>query len=238
VKYFLLAFVLLTASARAQEVEQVTVYGGNLSGFWHIDAAIVLGVGTFGKVTWGPFRQVWCRFDHGADGYSDHCFGGTSKGGALDADARHFHMTAGTAMMRLIYDGEVTSATSIEGHYSIKLIGVSVTNPELAHGTKALPRPDAPDEAGKAQLVRSALAGEAIPHNAALDADIGAARGLNLGAIQHISFLGYQKMAGKDAANTADPNYLAAYAVEFARGQALCWLHQDEDGKLAAFRCA
>jgi hypothetical protein len=237
-KRFLLAFLLVTTSAHAQEVEQVTVYGGNLSGFWHIDGAIVLGVSMFGTVTWGPFRQVWCRFDHAGDGYTNHCFGSTSKGGTLDVDARHFHMTAGTALVRLIYDGEVTSATSIEGRYAIKLMGVSITNPALAHGTKSLLRPDAPDEAGKAQLVRSILAGDAPAHDAALDANISAARGLDLGAIQSVSFLGRQMMLGKDAAKAADPNYLAAYAVEFAGGQALCWLHQDEDGKLAAFRCS
>ena len=36
----------------------------------------------------------------------------------------------------------------------------------------------------------------------------------------------------------AAPNYFAAYAVEFADGERLCWLHQDEDGELAAFQCA
>ena len=34
------------------------------------------------------------------------------------------------------------------------------------------------------------------------------------------------------------PNYFAAYAVEFADGERMCWLHQDDDGKLAAFQCS
>ena len=69
---------------------------------------------------------------------------------------------------------------------------------------------------------------------------IPAARGLKLGAIQSVSFLGRQALPGKEGPKTtaADPTYLAAYAVEFADGEALCWLHQDDDGKLAAFRCA
>ena len=113
-------------------------------------------------------------------------------------------------------------------------------NAALAHGTKFVPRPDAPDEAGKAQVVRSVLNGEAVAHDAALDADIAAARSLKLGSIQSISFLGRQFLPGKDAPKTAalDPNYLAAYAVEFADGERICWLHQDDDGKLAVFRCA
>jgi hypothetical protein len=44
---------------------------------------------------------------------------------------------------------------------------------------------------------------------------------------------------GKDGPNiVADQTYLAVYAVEFADGEALCWLHQDDDSKLATFRCA
>src|SRR5690348_12139895 len=37
VKRFLLAFQLVTASAGAQEVEQVTVFGGSFTGFWQIE---------------------------------------------------------------------------------------------------------------------------------------------------------------------------------------------------------
>jgi hypothetical protein len=148
-------------------------------------------------------------------------------------------MVSGSTLMRLTIDGEVTSPTSIEGHYTVKLMGVPVTNPALAHSTKFMPRPDAPDEAGKAQVVRSVLNGDAVAHDAALDTDIAAARGLKLGAIQSVSFLGRQFMLGKDGPKTVpDPNYLAAYAVEFADGERICWLHQDDDGKLAAFRCA
>ena len=235
-----LALMLLAVPAPAQETEQVTVYGGSLSGFWRIEGQFGIQVGMLGNVTWGPLRPVWCRFDHAADGYANHCFSRTSRGGALEQDARHFHMATGSALMRLTYDGEVTSPTSIEGHYTVKVMGIAVTNPALAHGTKFMPRPDAPDEAGKAQLVRSVLNGEAVALDAGLDADIGTARGLKLGSVQSVSFLGRQLLAGPEGAKlaTPDPNYLAAYAVEFADGEALCWVHQDDDGKLAVFRCA
>ncbi|HJS45685.1 MAG TPA: hypothetical protein VJ753_04715 [Rhizomicrobium sp.] len=233
-----LALLLLAGPAPAQEIEQVTVYGGSLSGFWRIESQIGFQMNLLGHVTWGPLRPVWCRFDHGADGYASHCFAGSVKGGGLEQDGRHFHRAWGSMLMRFAYDGEVTSPTSIEGHYAIKLMGITVTNPALAHGTKFVLRPDAPDEAGKAHVVRSVLNGEAVAHDAALDADIAAARGLKLGAIQSISFLGRQIMPGKEGPDTVpDPNYLAAYAVEFADGERICWLHQDDDGKLAAFRC-
>lgn len=237
-KRIVLAFLLLALPSAAQEVEQVTVYGGSLSGFWHAEAVTGIQMNFLGHVTWGPLRQVWCRRDHDTDGYASHCFAGSVKGGGLEQDGRHFHLAWGSALMRLVYDGEVTSPTSTEGHYAVKLMGITVTNPALAHSTKFVPRPDAPDEAGKAQMVRSVLNGDAVAHDAALDADIAAARGLKLGAIQSISFLGRQIMPGKDGPKTVpDPNYLAAYAVEFADGERICWLHQDDDGKLAAFRC-
>jgi hypothetical protein len=36
----------------------------------------------------------------------------------------------------------------------------------------------------------------------------------------------------------AAPNHFTAYTVEFADGEARRWLHQDDDVKLATFRCA
>jgi hypothetical protein len=193
----------------------------------------------FGNVSWGPLQQFWCRLDHGSDGYANHCFANSSKGGRLEQDARRVHFTGGSALTRVAFDGEVTSATSIEGHYSVKLMGITVTNPALARRTKFMPRPDAADEAGKAQVVRSVLNGDAVAHDAALDANIAQARALKLGPIQSVSFLGRQMMPPKDGdKKTSDANYLAAYAVGFANGEALCWLHQDDDGKLTAFRCA
>ena len=35
-KRLALALLLLATAAPAQDVEQVTVYGGSLSGFWHV----------------------------------------------------------------------------------------------------------------------------------------------------------------------------------------------------------
>lgn len=237
-KRLLLAFLLLTATAPAQEIERVTVYGGSLSGFWQLEAQHGMQVSMLGHVTWGPLLKVWSRIDRGADGYATHGFaGGASSGGALEQDARHFHLTWGSMLMRAMFDGEVTSPTAFQGHYTVKLMGIPVTNQVLARGAKAAPMPDAPDDAGKRAVVRAVLNGETVAHDAALDADIAAARNLKLGKLESISFLGRQ-MLPRDPKAEPDQTFLAAYAVEFAEGEALCWVHQDDDGKLAAFRCA
>jgi len=240
VKRFLLAFQLVTASASAQEVEQVTVFGGSFTGFWQIEYSGWFQKGIGGHVTFGPLRYTWCRIDHGANGYASHGFAkGADASGTLEPDGRHFHLVWRSALTQQMFDGEFTSPTTLEGHHAIKERGITVATQVLEHGRKVAPMPDAADDAGKRELVRAVLGGETVAHDAALEADIAAVRDLKLGKLESISFLGRQMMAGKDGPNThADENYLAVYAVEFADGEALCWLHQDEDGKLAAFRCA
>jgi len=239
-KRLALAALLLALPASAQQIEQVTVYGGSLNGFWQVESPGWVQMSMFGDVTWGPLRQVWCRIDHGADGYANHCFASDRLigGGVLEQDARHFHLAGGSMLARLVFDGEVTSPSAFEGHHAIKLMGISVATKVLEHGRKVAPMPDAADDAGKRELVRAVLGGETVAHDDALEADIAAAQDLGLGKLESISFLGRQMMVGTDGPKTVpDQNYLAVYAVEFADGQALCWLHQDEDGKLAAFRC-
>jgi hypothetical protein len=239
VKRFLLAFLLVTASARAQEVEQVTVFGGSFTGFWQIETPGWFQKSRDGHVAWGTLRQVWCRIDHGTSGYASHCFTrAAGASGTLEQDGQHFHLAWGSTPTQQMFDGEVTSPTTLEGHYAIKVMGMTVATKVLEHGRKVAPMPDAADDAGKRELVRAVLGGETVAHDAALEADIAAARNLGLGKLGSISFLGRQMMLGKDGPKTVpDQNYLAAYAVQFADGQALCWLHQDEDGKLATFRC-
>jgi len=56
------------------------------------------------------------------------------------------------------------------------------------------------------------------------------------GALQQIIYLGLQDK-GSGPTVAAVPHYFAAYAVEYADGERLCSLHQDDDGKLGAFRC-
>jgi len=240
VKRFLLAFLLVTASARAQEVEQLTVYGGSFTGFWQIESPGWFQKGKDGHiVAWGSLRQVWCRIDHGTNGYASHCFTRTRTArGTLEQDGRHFHLAWGAPPMEQMFDGEVTSPTTLEGHYAVKMMSITTATRVLEHGRKVAPIPGAADDAGKRKLVRAVLGGETVAHDDALEADIAAAQDLGLGKLESISFLGRQMMVGTDGPKTVpDQNYLAVYAVEFADGQALCWLHQDEDGKLAAFRC-
>jgi len=233
VKRLTLALLLFATSTSAQDVEHVTVYGVNLSGFWQTESPGWFRMSMFGNVTWGPLRQVWCRIGYSVTGYVSHCYrGDASVVGQLEQDARHFQLAGGA------FVGEVTSATTYEGHHAIKVLGVSVATKDLEHGRKETPMPDAADNAGKREVVRGVLGGQAVAHDASLEADIAGARSLKLGKLQSISFLGRQMMPGKDGPDTpADQNYLAAYAVQFSDGEAICWVHQDENGKLAAFRC-
>jgi hypothetical protein len=240
-KRLALALLLLTAAAPAQEVEQVTVYGGNLSGFWRVMGPSSLAIHLFGKVEWGALRPAYCRIDHDGEGYASHCFGrgDTERQGALETDGKHFHLAWGSMLARLVYDGEVTSSTGFEGHFAAKLVGIAVTDPDLSKGDKIAIGDGTPDGAGKVNLLRAVLNGEPIAHDPALDANIAAARELKLGRIETIGFLGRQFRPGPEGPkHPPDPDYLAAYAVEFADGETLCWLHQDDDGKLAAFQCS
>lgn len=183
---------LLVLPAAAQDVEKVTVYGGSLSGFWHVIQPSWLQINLFGKVTWGPLIDRICR---------------------------------------------VTSATAFHGHFGAKLMGIVITDPDVSEGNKIALDPAAPDVAGKAGLLRPVLNGEAVPHDPKLDETIAAARAGQPGALQQIIYLGLQAKGGGPT-STAVPDYFAAYAVEYADSERLCWLHQDDDGKLAAFQCA
>lgn len=232
-----LAALLLAAPAPAQEVEQVTVYGGNLSGFWHVAGPSWLQINMFGKVTWGPLTDRICRIGHDHDGYDTHCYRQKGNGGALDVDGSHFHLAWGTMLARMVYDGEVTSATAFRGHFAAKLMGIAITDADISEGRKIALDTAAADAAGNAALLRAVLDGEGVPHDPGLDDAMAAARTDRPGALQQIIYLGQES---KDPGPTiaAVPNYFVAYAVEYADGERLCWLHRDNDGKLAAFACA
>ena len=228
---------LLVLPSAAQDVEQVTVYGGSLSGFWHVIQPSWLQMNLFGKVTWGPPIDRICRIGHRHEGYDTHCYYQKGNGGSLEVDGSHFHLAWGTMLARMVYDGEVTSATAFQGHFAAKLMGVAITDPDISEGHKIALDPAAPDAAGKAGLLRAVLNGEAVPRGPKLDEEIAAARGGQPGALRQIIFLGRQDKGGGPTL-AAVPDYFAAYAVEFADGERLCWLHQDDDGKLAASQCA
>jgi len=228
---------LLVLPAAAQDVEQVTVFGGSLSGFWRVTGPSWLQMNMFGKVTWGPLIDKICRIGHDHEGYDTHCYNEKGNGGTLEVDGSHFHLAWGSMVARMVYDGEVTSPTAFRGHFAAKLMGIAITDPDISEGRKIALDPAAADAAGKAGLLRAVLNGEAVPHDPKLDEAMAAARADRPGALQRIIYLGQQdKGAGPTLA--AVPDYFAVYAVESTDGERLCWLHQDDDGKLAAFQCA
>ncbi|HEY8255032.1 MAG TPA: hypothetical protein VIG39_10350 [Rhizomicrobium sp.] len=228
---------LLVLPAAAQDVEKVTVYGASLSGFWHVIQPSWLQMNLFGKVTWGPLIDRICRIGHDHEGYDTHCYYQKGNGGSLEVDGSHFHLAWGTMLARMVYDGEVTSATAFRGHFAAELMGIALTDPDISEGHKIALDPAAPDAAGKAGLLRAVLNGEAVPRDPKLDEEIAAARAGQPGALRQIIYLGRQDKGGGPTL-AAVPDYFAVYAVETTDGERLCWLHQDDDGKLAAFQCA
>ena len=235
-KRLALALLLLATAAPAQEVEQVTVYGGSLSGFWHVTGPTWLQMTLLGKVTWGPLMDRICRIGHDHEGYDTHCYFQQGRGGAMEVDNSHFHLAWGSMMARMVYDGEVTSATAFRGHFGAKLVGITISDSDMSEGHKIALDTAAPDVAGKTGLVRAVLNGEAVPHDPKLDDSIAAAHADRPGALQQIIYLGLQNRGGGPTIATL-PDYFAVYAVEYADGERICWLHQDDDGKLAAFAC-
>lgn len=239
-KRIALVLALLTLPSQAQEtqpdIEQVTVYGGNLSGVWHVMMPSSLTIGLLGKVTWGPLREAFCRIDHDAEGYASHCFGhgDNERQGILETDGKHFHLTWGSMLARLVFDGEVTSATRFEGHFAAKVMGFTITYPDMSKADKIAIDTIAPDHTAQTDMLRAVLKGQTIAHDAALDKAIATARDPKLGDVESMHLLGHQSgpMGPKNT-----PDYLAVYAVEYAQGERLCWLHQNDDGKLAAFQC-
>lgn len=236
-KQIALALLLMALPSAAQDVEQVTVYGGSLSGFWHVTGPTWLQVNLLGKVTWGPLIERICRIGHDHEGYDTHCYYQKGKGGTLEVDSSHFHLAWGSMVARMVYDGEVISATAFTGHFGAKLMGITVTDPDVSEGHKIALNPTAPDTAGKAGLLRAVLNGETVPHDPKLDDNMAAARADRPGALQQVIYLGLQNKGGGPTLATV-PDYFAVYAVEYADGERVCWLHQDDDGKLAAFQCS
>jgi hypothetical protein len=236
-KNLAVALCLLATGAAAQEVEQVTVYGGSLNGVWKVTRPAWLQITMFNGTKWGPLRDAFCRIDHGPDGYTTHCFGpGRGNGGTLEVDSKHFHLAWGSMMARIVLDGAVESAARFTGHFALKLAGIPIEDPDLTEGTKLEIKADAPDPGGKTQLLRTILEGATPPHDAKLDEELAAVHAMTLGRIEAIAWLDEQHTA--EGPGKLSPYQLTAYAVEFEQGERLCWLHQDDDGKLAAFQCS
>jgi hypothetical protein len=237
-KNLAVALCLLATGAGAQEVEQVTVYGGSLTGVWKVAAPSYVQITLLGRIHWGPLHDGFCRIDRDATGYATHCFGqgDAGRGGTLETDGTHFHLAWGTMLARMVFDGTAESATRFTGHFAIKLAGITMESPDTSEGSKMEIRADTPDAGGKAEMLRAILGGAQPPHDAALDGKMAAARGLAASPIAAISYLGQQTKGGGPGKPT-ETDYYTAYAVTMESGVLLCALHQKPDGMLDAFQC-
>jgi len=237
-KRLALALLLMVLPAAAQDVEEVTVYGGSLSGIWKVTVPSYAQVTILNGTNWGPLHNGFCRIDRDASGYVTHCFGQeqAGHGGTLETDGTHFHLAWGSMLARLVYDGVVESATRFTGHFAIKLAGIPTENADLSEGNKIELQDNMPDTGGKAELLRAILNGSPLPHDAALDGRIAAARAMMASPIQSISYLGQQSKSGGPG-KPPEPDFYTVYAVTFENGVKLCALHQKADGTLDAFQC-
>jgi hypothetical protein len=238
-----LALCLLTNSALAQDVEQVTVYGGTIAGFWKIDRPESVSTSNFYNVKWGPIRSWLCRIDQAKTEASVHCLGGpVLQNGTATLSEGKIHLAWGFMVARLVVDGTFDTPTHYTGTFALKLAGISHENPAPVSGIKVVPYPQAPDPDGKAALLRTILteSQSRVP----LDADTIAKntrialadmlKAVPSGSILQITWMGQQPHYNKGVESL---DATSVYAVEFEGGERICGLHQRGDGTVDAFQC-
>jgi len=238
-----LALCLLTSTASAQDVEQVTVFGGAVAGFWKIDRPESVSVSFSHTVTWGPIRSWLCRIEQAKTEAKIHCLGGPFRqNGAASLSDGKIHLAWGTMLARLVVDGIFETPTHYAGTFALKLAGISHENPTPVSGTKIVPSLPAPDPDGKAALLRTILTEG--PSRAPLDMDAIAKntgaladtlKAVPPGPVLQIVWMGREPRYNR---GVKELDGFSIYAVEFEGGERICGLHQRSDGILDAFQCA
>ncbi|HJT42190.1 MAG TPA: hypothetical protein VJ750_01695 [Rhizomicrobium sp.] len=237
-----LALCLLTNGALAQDIEQVTVYGSTMAGFWKIERPKSIEVTFFHGVKWGPISAWLCRIEQAKAEATVHCLGGPvlQNGTATLSDGK-IHLAWGFMVARLVVDGIFETPKHYTGTFAVKLAGISHENPAPVGGTKIVPSPQAPDPDGKAALLRTILTeglsgvpfdANAIKKNAGSLADT--LKAVLPGPVLQVTWIGREPRYNKGG---KELNAISVYAVEFEGGERICGLHQRGDGTLDAFQC-
>jgi hypothetical protein len=253
---------LLPAGAVAQQLSALPVETvesielDTLTGIWKISfpetilkASLLL---VRGQYRWSDAHQTFCRLTHdGGDKAVVICLaGGAWREGTATLEGKDIHVAWGTAMTRFVIDARLQSTNAFRGIFSLKLTGFRNDAALPAAGQRFSVPANAPDPAGKTELVADTLAqlangGITRPHDDAIASRfLGAVANTPaeiqaLGKIGAIVYLGEGgRQLGRNAhRNPLPPFVFSTYQVEFENGQRLCGIHQREDGVLDGFLC-
>jgi hypothetical protein len=230
-----LAFVLLATAVQAQPEIVSVEHSRRIDGLWKISVPAGFSVGLSAPAKFGPMRDLYCRITQGGDIY---CLsGGYSENGTATLDGDSVHIAWGSMMARMAIDATYKD-DSLIGTFTFKLSGIRHDAPEPSIGARIVP-PTASDGASKylaalmtqlsAGKVTSAIDTKAIAaHDGALPTDI-----KKLGSVEATAFLGLTPRQ----IDRPEGDLYSVHIVEFALGERLCGVHQNQDGVLDSFRC-
>jgi hypothetical protein len=218
-----LLLAVLPPAAQAQP-ETVMVETQAVEGVWELT---------------GAPNNIFCRIEREGDGMAAYCTPFGPEKGRVEVDGGRLHMAFGSMALRLVIDGPMQSATRFTAHLSAKIFGVERGSATLLSGRKMTLSQIAPDEGGKADLLRHLLeemrvgtpAETFVATGPAPTAMLAPATLQTLGATEAIIHIG-TLFSGKKNSTRAQ-----AYVVEFANGERICTFNQRDDGALETFQC-
>lgn len=199
---------------------------------------------------WGPLVDRYCRIDRSLAKLNVYCLGngkGLFAKGTVTVDGTKIHLAWGTMMLRMVIDGALLTSSNFTGNAGLKLSGIEFDDPEMSLAKK-LTLSGAPlDKPGKSALLTYLLdemrdGAVSEPHadktenvQFPMPKELG-----ELGKVQTVVYLGeFAKPVGiVPGGGPRNIINLSVYDVEFANGERLCGLHQQEGGMLDAFMCA
>lgn len=225
---FLFLGLMAAAPVLAQElpVETVVSDASAMAGLWRISRPDFISVREKAAPLLGPMRESFCRIEALQGGVAMHCSG--LEAARVTAEGPSVQFAWGNAAARLAIVGELESPNHFRGRFRIHLSGSGYDNPAVSEALRVTPEPGAPDQGGKAELLRRIL----TQGFAGLPRDDSRrwAEPPKLGAITAITYVGQE-------AGDAQPDLFSTYWVAFAGGERICKLRQRADGALDGFAC-
>jgi hypothetical protein len=214
---------VLPIAAQAQ-TESISVETKAIEGVWEIT---------------GAPNNIFCRIERNGDDLAGYCATFGPEKGSVEIDEGRMHIAFGSMALRLVIDGPMQSGTRFTGRLTAKIFGVEHDSPGLLTGSKMILSDAAPDEGGKAGLLRHLLEEMRLGKPTETFTATGPAPFVMLapatlrtmGATEAIIHIG-SLFTGKAGSIRAQ-----VYVVEFANGESICSLNQRDDGALDQFQC-